>query len=297
MDDLKVNERPPKAYYNTRFLSSPQARPLRILAEFLEPESRLKHFNVQHTIVFFGSARALPPQVAADNLAKLRADCGRLGAHGQDLDRAVLAAERAVQLSRYYEDAAALAEKLTRWSKHDIADPELRFYICSGGGPGIMEAANLGASRAGGVSVGLNISLPFEQMPNPYQTRHLTFEFHYFFMRKYWFVYPAKALVVFPGGFGTLDELFEVLTLVQTAKTRKHMPIVLFGSAYWDEVINFEALLKWGTISAEDLALFRMIDDVDEAFAYLRDELTREVVMPARARREAAAAAATEEKR
>jgi len=183
-------------------------------------------------------------------------------------------AQRGLIMSRYYEDAALLAEKLTRWSL-SIENPAKRFYICSGGGPGIMEAANRGAQNAGGPSIGLNISLPFEQTPNPFQTRELSFEFHYFFVRKYWFFYLGKALVIFPGGFGTMDELFELLTLVQTQKTKKYMPIILYGSEYWNELINFNALVKWGTINREDLNLFHFFDDVDSAFEFLRDELLK----------------------
>ena len=171
-------------------------------------------------------------------------------------------------------EAGVVAEKLTRWSQSSLKLGK-RFYICSGGGPGIMEAANLGASRAKGRSIGFNISLPFEQKPNPYQSPELAFQFHYFFMRKFWFVYLAKALVVFPGGFGTFDEFFELLTLVQTQKTSKHMPIVLYGSEYWHEVVNFESMAKWGTISPADIDLFRTFDDVDETFRYLKSELTR----------------------
>lgn len=243
-----------KAYHDQRFLASPPARQLRILAEYLEPATRLERHRVRHTLVFFGSARALPMAQARTPQEK--------------------------RLARYYEDAAELAERLTHWSK-SLDNPEHRFYVCTGGGPGIMEAANRGASRAGGVSVGLNIDLPMEQDPNPWQTRELAFDFHYFFMRKFWFVYPAKALIVFPGGFGTLDELFELLTLIQTERTRKPMPIVLYGREFWDEVVDFQAMLDWGTISAEDLSLFRKVDDVDEAFVWLRDELSRLWLQPA----------------
>ena len=177
-------------------------------------------------------------------------------------------------MARYYDDAVTLAERLTKWSK-GIPERKRRFVVCSGGGPGIMEAANRGAAQAGGYSIGLNISLPFEQMPNPYQTRELSFEFHYFFIRKFWFVYLAKALVVFPGGFGTLDELFEILTLVQTRKTAKKIPIVLYGEEFWKEVVRFDSLVKWGTISREDLDLFHFANNVDTAFEYIRDELTK----------------------
>ena len=240
---------PLKAYKNLDFLNSPDARVIRVLAEFVEPQGRLRRANVHNTVVFFGSARAAAPEDKSRD-------------------------EGAGRLSRYYGHAATLAKNLSRWSQ-TIENPQKRFYVCTGGGPGIMEAANRGAHDAGADSVGLNISLPMEQHPNPYQKQELSFEFHYFFIRKFWFFYLAKALVVFPGGVGTLDELFELLTLVQTNKTSKYMPIVLFGSEFWNEVVNFEALVKWGTISKEDLELFRIFDDVDDAFEYLKAELTK----------------------
>ncbi|RMF16893.1 MAG: TIGR00730 family Rossman fold protein [Candidatus Dadabacteria bacterium] len=255
-----------KAYRNTRFLESPAARPLRILAEYLEPDHRLGHYRIENTIVFFGSARILPRDVAQqrlDNLQRRRPDSS-----------AVRRAERALELSAYYEDARELARQLTIWSKEEIRDSDERFYVSTGGGPGIMEAANRGASEAGGRSVGLNISLPMEQQPNPWQTRELAFDFHYFFMRKFWFFYLAKAMVVMPGGFGTFDELFELMTLVQTQKTRKPLPIVLYGSAFWREAVNLELLADWGLISDEDLSLFRICDTVEEAFTYLTEQIS-----------------------
>jgi len=189
--------------------------------------------------------------------------------HGGD----VAGAERDLAMSRYYEDARSLAGKLTEWSK-GLEGSSRRFLVCTGGGPGIMEAANRGASEAGGINIGFNISLPLEQHDNPYITRELNFEFHYFFMRKFWFIYLAKALVAFPGGFGTLDELFESLTLIQTRKLNKPLPIVLFGTEFWDDVLNLEALVKYGTISAGDLDLFLKTDSLDEAFRYIVDHLT-----------------------
>ena len=250
-----------KAYENQEFLGSKDARPLRILSEYLEPESRFEELRVRDTIVVFGSARILSREVATEQLAKARAD-------GGDVERA----EMRLLMSRYYEDTRELARRLTLWSK-GLAGTDRRFVICSGGGPGIMEAANRGASEAKGENIGLNISLPFEQSDNPYITKRLAFEFHYFFMRKYWFTYLSKAIVVMPGGFGTFDEFMEVVTLVQTLKIKKHLPIVLFGTEYWNEVLNLEPMVKYGTISPEDVNLFFRTDSVDDAYAYLVNEL------------------------
>ncbi len=234
------SERRPVAYLNDRFLNSPDARALRILSEFLEPLAHFRREKVRDTVVFFGSAR-------------IREGDGEMG--------------------RYYDDARTLARMLTEWSQQ-FTNSTYRFVVCSGGGPGIMEAANRGAEDAGGKTVGLNIGLPFEQFPNPYITPSLSFEFHYFFMRKFWFSYLAKALVVFPGGFGTLDEMMEILTLTQTQKLAKKMTILVYGSAYWKEVINFDALVKHGMISVEDLALFQFVDDPATAFELLKEGLT-----------------------
>ena len=231
--------RRPVAYLNQPFLSSPDARALRILSEFLEPLAHFRRAKVRDTVVFFGSAR-------------LKED----GPMGQ-----------------YYRDARELARTLTVWAREFDISGAYRFVICSGGGPGIMEAANRGAADAGGKTVGLNIGLPFEQYPNPYITPELSFEFHYFFMRKFWFAYMAKALVVFPGGFGTLDEMMELLTLCQTQKLGKKIAIVLYGSAYWKEIINFEALVKHDMISREDLALFQFADTPASAIEILKPHL------------------------
>ncbi len=255
-----------KAYKNETFLSSPDARPLRILAEYLEPQSRFDELRVRDTIVFFGSARIPSREVAAAELEAAKAGKG-------DLQRA----EMRLKMSRYYEETRELAARLTNWSK-SLEGTDRRFVVCSGGGPGIMEAANRGASEAKGENIGLNISLPFEQVDNPYITRRLAFEFHYFFMRKYWFSYLAKAMVVMPGGFGTFDEFMEVVTLVQTLKIKKRMPIVLFGMEYWNEVIRFEPMVKYGTISPEDLNLFYRTDSVDDAFNFLVKELETHVL-------------------
>ena len=231
--------RRPKAYSDESFLKSSDARTLRILAEYLEPQARFRREKVQDTVAFFGSAR-------------IREDGS---------------------LAKYYEASRELAKRITEWS-NALPEDGRRFVICSGGGPGIMEAANRGASEAGGKSIGLNISLPFEQSPNPYISDELNFEFHYFFMRKLWFAYLAKAIVIFPGGFGTMDEMFELLTLVQTHKLRKHMVVVLYGSDFWKEVINFDALAKHGMISPGDLALFHWAEDVDTAFNHVVNGLT-----------------------
>jgi uncharacterized protein (TIGR00730 family) len=237
--------RRPLAYKNEQFLESPEARPLRILSEFLEPLSHFQHEKIRDTVVFFGSAR--------------------LSEEGP--------------LSQYYRDAQTLAGMVTRWARQFSGDTQ-RFVVCSGGGPGIMEAANRGAWDAGGKSIGLNIGLPFEQLPNAFITPELSFEFHYFFMRKFWFAYLAKALVVFPGGFGTLDELMELLTLTQTQKLAKHILIVLYGKDYWSEIINFPALARHGMISPEDLDLFRFADTPEAAFDLLTDGLMKFAAEP-----------------
>jgi uncharacterized protein (TIGR00730 family) len=254
-----------KAYKNGDFLMSREARALRILSEYIEPQARFARYKVADTVVFFGSARALPMDQAQEALANAQT----MG----DPD-AVARAESGVKLARYYEDARTLARLMTEWSK-SLSKTSRRYLVCSGGGPGIMEAANRGASEAHGISIGLGISLPNEPSINAYITRELGFEFHYFFMRKFWFVYLAKALVVFPGGFGTMDELFELLTLIQTQKSSKHMPIILFGREFWSEVLNLDALLRWGTISPSDLSLFKIAETPEDAFGYLKQELTR----------------------
>jgi len=251
-----------KAYENTGFLNSRDGRALRILSEYLEPKSRFDLHKVDDTIVFMGSARIKSREHAEELVRSAKST--------QDRDRA----QTALRMSAYYEAARSLAARLTHWSK-GLDDEERRFVVCTGGGPGIMEAANRGAAEAKGLNVGLTISIPVEEFDNPYVTRELAFHFHYFFMRKFWFAYLAKAVIVFPGGFGTLDELMEVVTLVQTRKMRKPMPIVLFGGDYWNEVINFDALVRHGTIDAKDLGIMHRTDSVDEAFDWVTAQLLK----------------------
>jgi len=257
----------PLAYQNEPFLNSPDGRVLRILSEYSEPLSRFRREQIQDTVVFFGSARFHSREVAEARLAEIRTvsrpDPGELAR-----------AQAAVRMSRYYEDARRLASMLTDWSIK-IPARRRRFVVTTGGGPGIMEAANRGAKEAGGKTIGLNINLPFEQFPNPYITPSLNFEFHYFFMRKFWFAYLAKALVIFPGGFGTFDELFEILTLAQTDKLAKKILVVIYGSEYWKKLINFQAMIDAGTINAEDLDLFKLVDSPEEGFEVLREGLTQ----------------------
>ncbi|MFY9683023.1 MAG: TIGR00730 family Rossman fold protein [Candidatus Sulfotelmatobacter sp.] len=260
----------PLAYENEPFLSSPDGRILRILAEYQEPLSRFRREQIQDTVVFFGSARFQGAAAARQNLAAVEKNSKVPGARQEkDLKRALAA----VDMARYYEDARRLAYLLTEWSIQ-IPARRRRFVVTTGGGPGIMEAANLGAHEAGGKTIGLNINLPFEQNPNSYITPALNFEFHYFFMRKFWFAYLAKALVIFPGGFGTIDELFEILTLAQTDKLAKKILVVIYGSEYWHRIMNFQAFVDAGTVSPEDLNLFKFVDTPEDAFTFLRDGLT-----------------------
>lgn len=264
------------AYLMPGFVNSADGRPLRILSEYLEPLQRFRRHNVQDTVVFFGSARIRSAEVALGQLTELQQSIGA-STVTDTLDAALHRARKAHEWSRYYEDARLLAHRLTTWSR-TLKTPRHRFVVASGGGPGIMEAANRGAYEAGGPTVGLNIRLPFEQGGNAYITRGLSFHFHYFFMRKFWFAYLAKAIVVFPGGFGTMDEMFEMLTLIQTNKLAKKIEVVLYGSEYWNKIFNFEPLLEWGAISEKDLSLFTRVDDVDRAFEHLKEALQRNLV-------------------
>ena len=273
--DSSPEDWPLKAYKNLSFLNSDPARSIRVLCEMTEPGLRFAEQKVEDTIVLFGSARTKTIEVAEKELTAVQAtikDPENLTAQEK---QSLHQAECAVKSAPYYDAAVQLSESLTRWSMSLSKEHQRRFLICSGGGPGIMEAANLGARNAGGKSVGLGISLPFEQGVNQYIPEELKFEFHYFFVRKYWFVLLAKALVAFPGGFGTMDELFETLTLIQTKKIEEVPPIVLFGSEFWNDVCDFDALVKWGTISPEDVDLFKIVDTVEEAHDYIVDCLTK----------------------
>jgi hypothetical protein len=264
--------RSPLAYENPKFLNGADGRPLRILSEYSEPLTRFRRERVQDTVVFFGSARFHSKSYAEANLQLLEKPGSKQPAPPEEQERIRLA-HADVQMARYYEDARQLAFLLGTWSK-EVSGKRHRFVVTTGGGPGIMEAANLGAYEAGAKTIGLNIRLPFEQMPNPYITPELNFEFHYFFMRKLWFAYLAKGLVIFPGGFGTFDELFEILTLAQTEKLAKKIFVVIYGSEYWKKVINFQAFVDAGAVSPDDLKLFKMCDTPEEAFEYLKAGLT-----------------------
>lgn len=236
-------ERPPLAFHNESFLMSPEARPIRILSEYLYPLKRFEEFGITDTIIFYGSARIPAPE-----------------------DKEKFANSKIVELIKYYEDARELSKRITIWSKNIAKKYKRRFIVCSGGGPGIMEASNRGAHDAGGISIGLNIELPKEQLPNPYITHELNFDFHYFFTRKFWFLYYARVLIVFPGGFGTLDELFETLTLQQTKNIKNSVPVLLYGQDFWNRLIDFDFLIEYELISPEDKKLFEIVDSVDVAY-------------------------------
>ena len=268
----------PLAYLDQQFLESEDGRPLRILSEYLEPLRRFKDQKIQDTVVFFGSARVDSRERAERALKTLRArGVSNADAHYQ----AELARTRKhVDWAKYYEDAREIARRLTSWSL-SLPSENHRFVVTSGGGPGIMEAANRGAAEAGGKTVGLNIRLPFEQGANDYITDGLHFEFHYFFMRKFWFAYLAKALVIFPGGFGTCDELFEILTLAQTDKLSKKIAVILYGREYWEKVVNLEPMADWGAIAEQDKDLLHWADTPDEGFDQLRGHLEAHHLEPA----------------
>ncbi|MFT4114460.1 MAG: TIGR00730 family Rossman fold protein [Silvibacterium sp.] len=289
-------EAAPLAYENPGFLNSPDGRIIRILSEYSEPLARFRHERIQDTVVFFGSARFRGLDEANRQLELLentgstaRAPQEEQPATAPELEQGTATelsrrrAEAAVEMAHYYEDARTLARMLTEWAQ-GLKARRHRFVVTSGGGPGIMEAANRGAYEAGGKSIGLNIRLPFEQFPNPYITPELNFEFHYFFMRKYWFAYLAKALVVFPGGFGTLDEMFELLTLAQTGKLAKKITVIMYGSSYWKDVINLDVLVDKGAISPRDRELFTFADTPEKAFELLRDGLIHNHLEPEAAR-------------
>jgi uncharacterized protein (TIGR00730 family) len=244
------------------------------MSEMIQPAARFDEYGIEDTVVFFGSARTLPRKRAATNLKRIEDKLKRTKSPTKELKKKYDDARHAFKMSHYYEDAVILAERLTTYFK-DLKRRGRNLMICSGGGPGIMEAANRGAKKAKGRSIGLNISLPMEQYPNLYQTKELAMEFHYFFIRKFWFFNLAKALVVFPGGFGTMDELFELLTLMQTGKSKKSIAVILYGKKYWEEVIDFKNMIKWGTIDGVDMKLFKTCDTVKEAFEYLKEELVR----------------------
>ena len=276
----------PLAYENPDFLNSPDGRILRIMAEYQEPMMRFRRERVQDTVVFFGSARFRALDVASAELELLAntgatqpAPAEEQPARPEEIESGEVSAQKlqlakaAVEMAAYYEDARKLAGMMSKWAQ-SLPGRRHRFVVTSGGGPGIMEAANRGAYEAGGKTIGLNIKLPFEQYPNPYITPELNFDFHYFFMRKYWFAYLAKALVVFPGGFGTLDEMFEVLTLAQTHKLAKKITVVIYGSEYWKSVINMNVLAEKGAIAKADLDLFQFADTPEEAFEILKKGLT-----------------------
>ena len=263
--------RSPLAYENSKFLNSPDGRILRILAEYSEPLARFRRERIQDTVVFFGSARFHSRTEAQDALELLERPGSAAPA---PLQEQMKVARAGVEMARYYEEARRLAFLLTKWTE-TLAGKRHRFVVTTGGGPGIMEAANRGAHEAGGKTIGLNIHLPFEQMPNRFITPELNFEFHYFFMRKLWFAYLAKALIVFPGGFGTFDELFEILTLAQTEKLAKKIVVLMYGKEYWKTVVNFQALADTGVISPNDLNLFHMVDSPEEGFEYLKENLIK----------------------
>ena len=260
-----------KAYENLDFINSTNGRTIRLLAEYLEPKARFKKHKIMDTIVFFGSARLMSKRDAQTVLNKIQSSNPKTT---PNFGKQLRMAQRAFEMSRYYEDAVELSRRLTEWSMN-LETSANRFIVCTGGGPGIMEAANKGAKKAGGYSVGLNISIPFEQFVNKYVTKDLSFEFHYFFMRKFWFAYLTKALIVFPGGFGTMDELFEILTLIQTEKIKKKLALIIYDEKYWKSIINFDNLIYEGVISESDMKLFHFCNNIDDAFTIVKNHLEK----------------------
>ena len=241
---MRIDESPEKAYKNLEFLNSDEARTIRILSEYIEPLKRLNEQKVNSTVLFLGSSKAKPDQ--KDSV-----------------------------LTKFYWETEELAYHLAKWAIK-LKPKGKNFVVCTGGGPGLMEAANRGASRAGGKSIGMNISIPEEQFPNAFIPPELSFFFHYFFMRKFWLVNRAKAIVALPGGFGTLDELCEVLTLVQTGKIHKdQLIILLYGKEYWDEIVNFEALFKNKAIDPDDIHLYSYSSSPEDAFSFLKNKLAK----------------------
>jgi len=267
----------PLAYLDAQFLESEEGRPIRILSEYLEPLRRFREEKIQDTVVFFGSARVDSRERAERTLQTLQAREARH--RDPHFEEELEKSRRALDWARYYEEAREVARLLTMWSR-TLESENHRFVVASGGGPGIMEAANRGAREGGGKTIGLNIRLPFEQGANPYITEGLHFEFHYFFMRKFWFAYLAKALVVFPGGFGTCDELFEILTLAQTDKLSKKIEVLLYGREYWNDVLDLKPMVERGAIAEQDLALVTFADTPGEAFELLRDHLAGNHLAP-----------------
>ena len=260
-----------KAYENLDFLNSSEARAIRILSEYIEPKSKFKKHKVQDTIVFFGSARLKSRKNALAEVNKFKTMDPKSNSKFAEQLRA---AQHHLNMSKYYEDAVKLSKRLTEWALN-LPTKGYRFIVCTGGGPGIMEAANKGAKQAGGYSVGLNISIPFEQFVNTHVTKDLSFEFHYFFMRKFWFAYLAKCLICFPGGFGTMDELFEMLTLIQTEKMRKKLLVVLYDEKYWNEIINFQGLIDHAVISPTDMNVFSFCNSTDQAYKIITEHLEK----------------------
>ncbi|HTQ97292.1 MAG TPA: TIGR00730 family Rossman fold protein [Candidatus Acidoferrum sp.] len=272
----KPQHAPKAPHENKAFMESTPARPIRILAEYIHPLAQLKKEGIGDTVVMFGSARIDSHEVAAARYTRLKGVSTRRMSK-VNLKRhhiALREAKSSLEMSRYYEEARQLSHKLTTWAL-SLGPRPRRFVVCSGGGPGIMEAANRGAYEAGGKSIGLSIELPHEQFANPYISPELSFNFHYFFMRKLWFAQIAKALIVFPGGFGTMDELWEMMTLSQTGKMPKHTLILIYGRKYWNDILNLKAMVRWGTINQQEYEKLEFADTVDEAFDVIRAGLEK----------------------